>query len=84
MPEEVEAAATEAEQQAEEAPEIDATNQFMVGYQLNLVRPGIFPALTTKQQAYCFAAWVILQAELLPEDPKQPFSFEDYLNAVQR
>lgn len=64
-------------------PEIDATNKFALGSHLGVIRPVFAPVFATKQEAHCFAAWLMLMAEGLPDDEKQPYSFDDYTAAIQ-
>ena len=42
------------------------------------------PTFRTRQSAYRFAAWLIAMAESaeLPDEPDQPFEFDDILAAV--
>jgi hypothetical protein len=76
-------AALDEEATSEPAPEINTVNEFFVGFQMGVIRPGHYPACNTKQQALRFAAWVVASAEVLPDDEGQPFTFDEYLTAIQ-
>jgi len=47
---------------------VNTANEFGLGLQMNTIRPIAFPQFTTKQQAYRFAAWLVLMAEMLPDE----------------
>jgi len=69
------AASETAEDLADTQPiEVKTFNEFGLGLQMNTVRPVAFPQFTTRQQAYRFAAWLVLMAEMLPsEEPNHSF-----------
>ena len=70
--------------EAPERAEIDNTNEFFLGVHMGTMRPGHYPAIIFKQQAYRFAAWVLSMGEGLPDDPAQlGYTFEEYVHAVQ-
>lgn len=71
------------EEEETPAPEIDLTNEFFVGFQMGVIRPGHYPVFSTKQQAWRFAAYVLTTAEVLPDDETQPFTFDEYLTALK-
>jgi hypothetical protein len=78
----------------------DTTNEYMVGYGKNLPnhseslrgRPGFLrqavsgiPTFRTREAAYRYAAWLVVQAEtMLPaEEPGADFTFDQVRDAVR-
>jgi hypothetical protein len=65
----------------------NTTNEFMVGVSgREFKRLGIGamggPGITTKQQAYRLAAWIVLCAEVLPDESGE-HTFKEILKAIK-
>lgn len=71
-------AATEETQEIE----VNNTNEFGLGGQMDRIRPIMFPEFTTRQQAWRFAAWLKLMAETLPEETHN-HTFEEIEEAIK-
>lgn len=71
------------EQPEPKAPEVKTDNEFALGYQLDCIRPAFYPTFRTRHEAYRFAAWLTLQAEMLKPEPGQPETFEEVLEAIK-
>lgn len=59
-------------------------NDFMIGGNGQQLQPMLPPVFTNKQQAYRFAAWSILLASTLPDDPEDDSSFGEIYEAIER
>lgn len=47
---------------------VDTTNEFLLGSQMSVLRPGLYPEFRTRQQAFRFAVWLRLMADILPNE----------------
>jgi hypothetical protein len=70
--------------------EINNTNDQLVGsYGSNGIVVTLPHPMTTRQEVYRHAAWLLACAEVLPDDPQQvddagdPYTFAQYLTAVR-
>lgn len=61
---------------------VDNTNDFGLGGQLDRIRPIAFPEFVTKQQAFRFAGWLILMAEMLPDESGN-HTLEEIIEAIK-
>lgn len=62
---------------------VETANDFLFGTNRSALYPMVPVRITTRQQAFRAAAWMVSMAEVLPEEDP-PSSFDEVLAAIQR